>query len=177
MLSRRPADVARDALGSIYLRLPWRLQDRVPQLRVGHARWRVVAVEDLPYPHDLFKCAWRDIHRAAIAAHEAGPDGRQRAFDAFLSEIGDEGVARCPYHEIDWALAADFVCNQFSGGVYDSERIDKAAQAAGLDDKQREGIWEFFKEPVWISGRQLGNGQHRSCAMRASGGARCPIER
>jgi hypothetical protein len=125
----------------------------------------------------LFKCPWRNAHLKAIAAETKSPDGRRRAFEAFLTEIGTAGIAQCPYHELDWAAAADFTCRQFGGRVYDPERLTTAARDAGLGTAAVEGIWEFFSEPVWIDGSRLGNGQHRSCAMRVSGGASCPVER
>jgi hypothetical protein len=177
MVSTRVADIVRDAVGSIYLWLPWRLQRLMPRLRIGRGRWRIVPVADLPYPHDLFKCSWRDLHRAAIAAEADSPGGRRRAFEAFLADVGSTRITRCPYHELNWAVAADFVCDQFNSRVYDRERIITAARAVGVDESAIEGICEFFREPVWISGDGLGNGQHRSCAMRVAGGKSCPIER
>ena len=120
------------------------------------------------------------LARCAPRGDRGGSRQRGRSSErvqAFLAQIGVAGIARCPYHEVDWATAADFVSEQFESRVYDSEQIITAARAVGVEATAIEGIWEFFREPVWINGKSLGNGQHRSCALRVAGGKTCPVER
>ena len=50
------------------------------------------------------------------------------------------------------------------------------AEWESLDDTIAEALVSFFSKPIWINGSELGNGQHRSCAIRLSRVVRCPVE-
>jgi hypothetical protein len=52
------------------------------------------------------------------------------------------------------------------------ERVDTRS----LDPETGWAFWSFFREPIFVSGDRLGNGQHRVCALRLAGVERCPIE-
>jgi hypothetical protein len=46
----------------------------------------------------------------------------------------------------------------------------------GLEDEDLWAAVRFFREPIWVDGKRLGNGQHRVCAMKVSGVRRCLAE-
>jgi hypothetical protein len=54
--------------------------------------------------------------------------------------------------------------------------FDLASKEAGLDKCTAWAALSFFVEPIFIDGHRLGTGQHRVCAMKMAGAARCPIE-
>jgi hypothetical protein len=52
----------------------------------------------------------------------------------------------------------------------------QAARHAGENQDSGEALWSFFREPIFVSGDVLGNGQHRICAMKLARVPRCLIE-
>ena len=57
--------------------------------------------------------------------------------------------------------------------------IDDLALLPELDAATTWAVWSFIEEPIlWNGGDCLRNGQHRICAMKLAGVARCPhVER
>jgi hypothetical protein len=139
--------------------------------------WSIVAVADLPYPHHLFRCEWQDLHKQLVTEEGDDSAGRRRAFERFVTEIGAAGMASCPCHEGDWTEAARVATEIAASGMADFIDAIDARLAAGADAKTMSAVLSLSDEPIWINGDRLGNGQHRSCAMRAAGADTCPVER
>lgn len=143
--------------------------------------WRVVPVVALPFPFHLFRCPFVERHLRALEAvgaqrdDYATPEQCSRAFRLFVTDVAEE-LTTCPYHQRDWNLAAERAIEavrrrQSEGG----SRV--TAETEGLDHETAWAAWEFFAEPIWISGGdRLGNGQHRVCAMKCAGVLEAPIE-
>lgn len=64
--------------------------------------YRIIAVADLPMPHSLFKCKFRERFRQL--RDECG-DG-QLAAVRFYGQLTDSERASCDYHQFDWAAIA-----------------------------------------------------------------------
>jgi hypothetical protein len=147
----------------------------------GYQRfWRLVPVVALPYPFHLFRCRFVDRHLEALAAVGASPDEFPTpaqcasAFSAFVRELSDE-INDCPFHQPDWGLAAERAINATrQDGSDDLAQI--RVDTSELDDETSWAAWSFFEEPIWLSGYRLGNGQHRTCAMKCARVAQAPGE-
>jgi hypothetical protein len=139
--------------------------------------WRAARIADLPYPHLLWKCKWSEVWRSEFqrAGKPDEADGRQRVFDAFAAGLGPAKLRRCPYHRADWIRIARVGVALIEGGEHPTEAALSPALRQ-LRPADAEWLYWLFAEPIFISATQLGNGQHRVCAMRLAGVERCPIE-
>lgn len=168
---------------------PWRMAETGgdADARDDRTRWRVMPVEELPCPHHLFKCDLESEHRAILEAVCGGvdwpsADERRRAFDLFAERFGDR-IPACGYHEPDWHVAAAAAIKvaesgQADGGLFDyADVVEEAAKSNGVDPATEWALWSFFEHPIFLDGPDdLGNGQHRVCAMKIAGVFRCPVE-
>lgn len=136
-------------------------------------RWRIATVAGLPHPH--LKCRWKEQHRAAVESASDDVDGRRRAFERFVSDLGPERIAQCRYHQTDWHRAASLACKLAAADVSDMGEAGDAAIGAGFDARAIEGAASFFAEPMFIDGDRLGSGQRRSCAMRLASVLHWPL--
>ena len=140
--------------------------------------WRVVPVNALPFPFHLWKCPFEQRHLRALETVGADPDDYanpeqcSNAFDIFVADLGAEIVA-CPYHLPNWKLAAERAIEATTRDPHDA--ITKLA-IEDLDNETEWAAWEFFAEPIRLDGNRLGNGQHRTCAMKCAGVLAAPIE-
>ncbi|HEX6204368.1 MAG TPA: hypothetical protein VFZ29_00990 [Solirubrobacterales bacterium] len=140
----------------------------------------LVAVADLPWPHNPSECASKprfdDLaelygsshrHCTAVGAHWS-----------YTLEETDYQV--CPYHQADWKRIADVSVEIFEGLTEDAE-LDVVFEAVDrILGNTAEGAWcrSLFSDPiVWSPGQDsVTNGQHRSCALRASGAPFCVVD-
>ncbi len=173
--------------------LRWRLGLVVSRLRQRHEyqdeRWdpleitpatlTTVRVEDLPVPHHLFKCLHQDRFDEMLGRHRDEPG---RAYSEFLAGLDPEQVARCPYHQADWQKVAALSVAVLAR-VQEGQRRDKALEQISrrfkLTDRDQIELFFLFADPIhWGFGAdQLGNGQHRVCALRMAGAEFCIVER
>jgi hypothetical protein len=127
--------------------------------------WRVVDVNDLPWAHLPFKCRWK---RDVAASH-------CDSFGDFIRSLTPAQIAECEYHVgTDWVIAAHVACELVEAGTTTPD--DFSSAAAGHDACTGWGIVSFRSHPIFLNGDELGNGQHRVCAMKLADVARCPIE-
>jgi hypothetical protein len=136
--------------------------------------WSILSVATLPYPCDLFRCPRRDEYLALTR----DPESQAVLASAFQSFAADGSKSpSCKYHRPDWTKAAEVACSLVElGHAGDMHEFESACKKAALDDCTAWAACSFFDEPISISGHTLGNGQHRVCAMKTQGVARCPIE-
>jgi hypothetical protein len=138
--------------------------------------WLIVQVATLPFPFHLFRCQFEQEHlhalRRAGADPDEGPSPEQcaTAFELFLTDIGS-AVSACPYHEPDWNLATERAVQAVRPDGSHAE-----IKLAGLDEGTQRAAFDLFAEPIFLNGDRLGNGQHRTCAMKSSGVSSVPIE-
>lgn len=138
--------------------------------------WRIVPVDDLPPPSHLFRCPFEQRHLQALTLAGADPDDWEtpeqgaHAFELFVADLGAE-IAECPYHLPDWRLAAERASNAVREDGSHSE-----VDLLGLDVVTQWAAYDLFAEPIFISGDRLGNGQHRTCAMKCARAEVVPIQ-
>lgn len=98
---------------------------------------------------------------------------QQAAVAAVAHGLTPAELAKCKYHATDWVTAAEVAVGVLEG----RETMDEAIERLGDTTREAEGVWSLLsREPVWLDGPQLGNGQHRVCAMKLAGAKRCPVE-
>ena len=128
--------------------------------------WLIALVSDLPWADNPFRCRWKTQFDAAGTSD----------FGEFVRGLTPEELAECPYHDgsTDWVEAARVAVELVEAGGPDP--VDGYVQADTHTVCTPWAIVSFFAEPIFIDGDQLGNGQHRVCAMKLAGVERCPIE-
>jgi hypothetical protein len=136
----------------------------------------VIAVESLPFPFHLFRCPFEGDHLRALAAsgarsgERATPLQLARAFEVFRSDKGVE-LATCPYHTPNWSLAAERAASAVNP---DGSHREPATH--GFDEDTAWAAWSMFFEPIYLDGERLGNGQHRTCALKCANAVAVPVE-
>lgn len=140
----------------------------------------LVAVADLPWPHNPSKCASKQ--RFDDLAELYGSSRRHcTAVGAHWSYSLDEtDYEACPYHQADWRRIADVSVEVFEGLAEDAE-LDVVIEAVDrILGNTAEGAWcrSLFSDPIVWSPEQdsVTDGQHRSCALRASGAPFCVVD-
>ena len=93
--------------------------------------WRVVQVDDLPWPHLPFKCRWAKSFEAAATDD----------FGEFVQALTAEQVAECDYHDAStyWVVAARVAVELVESGRID--RDDPYAAAEEHDHGRRARSW------------------------------------
>jgi hypothetical protein len=137
----------------------------------------IVAVADIPWPHNPAGCSQhaRFDEIRALYPESAYPPTAAGAH-WFLS-LDDADFATCDYHQANWRRIAEVSVDVLRELEPDAG-LDDALEAtnARLDDAT-EARWcvSLFADPlVWYPGQgSVVNGQHRACALRASGASWC----
>lgn len=138
--------------------------------------WRVVAVSSLPFPFHLFRCPFEQRHLRALELVGADPDDWETpeqcasAFALFTADLGTE-TARCPYHLPVWKLAA-----QRAVEAVRPDGSHRAVDISGLDGETQWAAYDLFVEPIFLTSDRLGNGQHRTCALKCADVPEVPIQ-
>ena len=96
---------------------------------------------------------------------------------AFFESLTAADFAACEFHTGDWRAIVRACGDVFGSGAQDDDAaILEAARA--LD--QQSALWfvSLFHDPIaWGRGQEeLANGQHRLCALRATGSWWCPVD-
>ena len=134
----------------------------------------MVAVADLPFAHNPFRCAHAE--RFTEPAADASDAARAHAGAEFFEQLGPADFASCPRHEGDWrriaAAAVEVVRASPPGGPYDAA-LAAAGRTRRLSDPRSwlshrlsrpESLWllSLFDDPIaWRPGAgEVVNGQH-----------------
>ncbi|MFF1872804.1 hypothetical protein [Kitasatospora herbaricolor] len=132
----------------------------------GITALRPVPAAALPWPHFQSKCP--HAHRAAAlaATYPPGTDSQIARADMF-ARLGPDDFAACPYHQGDWPAIANAAFAYINAGN------DQAAAKRALEHlSPQDQAWarSLIGHRIWWDdgNRLLTNGQHRSCALRAS---------
>jgi hypothetical protein len=149
---------------------------RLWEQRMGAGLAHVVPVSTLPFPFHLFRCPFEQRHLRALELVGADQDDWETpeqcagACELFVADLGTD-MAACPYHLPDWKLAAQ--------RAVEAVRLDGShaeVNLQGLNEQTEWAAYDLFAEPIFLTGDRLGNGQHRTCAMKCAGVAAVPIE-
>jgi hypothetical protein len=178
-VQRPPLDATCAQLGGLTHPLVATLPEPEPA-RDLLAALAVVAVAELPFPHNPFRCrhhARFELLAAARSreARETGKVGREWA--ATLTEADFDA---CPRHVGDWLLIART--------SVEALRVGQAAKSLNAclehvirvlgDTPEAEWCVALFADPItWSPGRASAtDGQHRICALRAAGAPQTVVE-
>lgn len=130
----------------------------------------IVPVDELPPPHNPFKCAHHDRFERLAREHpelEELEIGR-----VFAASLTPSDYAACACHRGDWqaiaAAAVDAV--QQYGSTPTRTQLAAVASRFGLAPDDRFRLRTLFgAEAITISSGRFQDGQHRACALRAAG--------
>lgn len=140
---------------------------------------QVVAVADLPWPHNPAKCAHLDRFNAIREFYDKGFDGHVPAGAHFFLSLDADHFAACPYHRHDWVAIAEASVDLLKGLSPGSDRDDVLSGAADLlpAGPDRQELAFLFSDPItWSpSTTSITNGQHRTCALKAAGARWCAV--
>jgi hypothetical protein len=146
------------------------------------AQWepvfRVIRVDDLPWPHNPFKCSYADRFESILDGLDEGDaqsaDLEQVAGHRFLESLTDEQIDACERHQADWrAIADEAVLIVEAGGT--SDDFVAAVGDSPLPESDRAELGWLLLRPIVIEGGDYTDGQHRACAIRFSGAQRVPV--
>lgn len=145
-------------------------------------KFRLLDTSALPGPHDLFKCTFRNRYDALVGERQretrAVTLARHEAVRIWTQQ-GLEPLAACPYHDVDWRLAAEIACATLAEATDNHQDLaDVVIARNDLPPAVRCAAASFFYDPIVLNSRgdEIVNGQHRICAVLAAGAARCVID-
>lgn len=138
--------------------------------------YRVVSVESLPAPADLFRCRYADEFSQAKAAH---PQDSGAAAQQFYENLTVERAAICRYHAMDWVTIANAAVEivERLGACPDKDEIAEALRSSELPAAEQWMLESLFGSDaiaLTSEGRYF-NGQHRGCGLRLSGADRVVV--
>lgn len=138
----------------------------------------IAPVETMPAPHEPFKCAHHDRFRAMRAQNSAADE--VEIGQRFIASLTADDYLACRFHAADWKkiAAAAVTAIRTHGSNPTRRQLDAACAAAGLTSTESGWFSSLFgSESIQLGGGQYLNGQHRGCAIRASGAAEFVVGR
>jgi hypothetical protein len=140
----------------------------------------VVAIGDLPWPHHPGACHWKERFEQLHSLYPAEHNDRPALGAHWYLTLTKADFEACRYHQADWKRIAEVSVDIFQG-LGESAVIDDVLDGvARILGDSPEGKWcaSLFRDPIiWPSGHSsVANGQHRSCALRASGASLCVVD-
>ena len=140
----------------------------------------VIAVADLPWPHNPSGCKWSErFERIAVVYPSSGHPDPAVGAHWFLT-LTDDDLAACRYHRADWHRIAEASVDVFRSLANDATLEDALAAVEAELGGSPEGRWcsSLFLDPIVCrpKDRSVTNGQHRACALRASGAPVCVVD-
>jgi hypothetical protein len=139
----------------------------------------VIAVADLPWPHNPSECKWGERFQELDAFYPSSghPDPAVRAH--WFLTLTDDDLAGCPYHRADWHRIAEVSVDLFRSFAADGTLEDLLAAVEAELGSCPESRWcsSLFLDPIVCSptDSSVTNGQHRACALRAGGAPLCVV--
>jgi len=140
----------------------------------------VVAVADLPWAHNPFKCAHVERFETieGLYVRERWPPPAAGA-QWFLT-LTEEDFKACDRHDADW-LAIAAVSVEIYRGLEAEATMDTVRQRVTArfgDTSDAFHCVTLFRDPItWRPGQtRVGDGQHRTCALKAAGAPFCIAE-
>ena len=144
------------------------------------SRLTVVPVALLPWPHNPSDCA---RHERFDQIKEFYPPAYWTTGTAgahFFLTLTDQDFSACPYHEPDWCRVAEVSIEIFEALPLEAEHDDALAATSGrfTETLEAKALNSLFTDPIIWSPKSgtITNGQHRTCALKASGAPLCVID-
>jgi hypothetical protein len=140
-------------------------------------RMAVVAVADLPWAHNPGSCHWKPRFEKLEALYPPSRHHRPALGAHWYLTLTESDFAACRYHECDWKRVAAVAVEVFKSVAEGAEIDDVFGAITDALRESVEGGWcaSLFADPiVWNPGEaSVINGQHRTCALKASGAPFC----
>ncbi len=137
-------------------------------------RYVVVDVADMPPPKNPFRCVHHKRFQAFVKAYPPRLDDRygREARDAFYATLTAGDYMKCKrYHSGDWrAVCSEAVrIVEALGDLPPMDALDAAIDSANLTKNDLRWLRSIFGDLMGWVDDDWSNGQHRGCAIRASG--------
>jgi hypothetical protein len=148
--------------------------------RVGEMS--VIAVSDIPWPHNPWKCEFADRFQQLAALYPASHDTPPAVGAHWFLTVSRAELASCPYHAADRTRIAAVAVDVVQGLHQQPEATieDPAPAIRTVLGETVEAAWceSLFSDPIDYrpDSSRLTNGQHRACAARASGAPLCVVD-
>ena len=144
-------------------------------------RVAVVAIADLPWAHNPGSCLWKPRFEELEAFYPPSRRHRPALGAHWYLTLSGSDFSACRYHEGDWKQIAAVAVEVFEDAHSDGGGMDDVLDAIGnAFGESIEGSWcaSLFTDPiVWQPGHpSITNGQHRTCALKASGAPFCVVD-
>ncbi|MEU0563165.1 hypothetical protein [Dactylosporangium sp. NPDC006015] len=148
------------------------LQEQPPTVR-----FVVVPVSDLPPPRNPFQCVHHERFWTFMREHRYDHDREapREVREHFYTTLTPNDYAACRYHTADWRRIVDEAVRIVDnlGDQPDEGTIEREINGKSRPEGEKWGLWSLLgSEGLTWSGDDFTNGQHRGCAIRASGAAR-----
>lgn len=141
---------------------------------------RVIAVADLPWPHNPSCCKWSERFEQVEAVYPSSGHPDPAVGAHWFLTLTDDDLAACRYHQADWHRIAEVSVEVFRSLANDATLEDAlaAVEAELGDSPERRWCSSLFLHPIVCrpKDRNVTNGQHRACALRASGAPVCVVD-
>lgn len=139
-------------------------------------RFVLIEPSHLPPPHNPSRCG----HYERFKSLAVGPT-RSDAIVAgtqFQDSLTSDDYRTCEYHQANWGDIVDVCVALLSqlGHEPDLNVVLERLASSSLSEDDRLWAWSLFHDPIVIGGGEYTNGQHRGCALRASGAPLVPVE-
>jgi hypothetical protein len=139
----------------------------------------VIAVADLPFPHNPSECHWKERFEQLRELYPAEDRERQVVGAHWSTTLAPEDLAACRYHAADWRRIADTgveILRGLGGEATIGDALEAVSAMLG-DTPEADWCRSLFADPI-VCHREppgLSDGQHRSCALRMSGAELCVV--
>ena len=144
------------------------------------SRLMVVPVALLPWPHNPSRCPYHARFEQISRSYPPACWTTGAAGAHFFLTLTDEDFSTCLYHMPDWRRVAEVSVEVFEALPLEAERDEAIAAMSGrfTEKLEAEALNSLFTDPIAWSPESstITNGQHRTCALKASGAPLCVID-
>jgi hypothetical protein len=144
------------------------------------SRLTVVPVTLLPWPHNPSRCPHHARFEQIAQLYPPACWTTGAAGAHFFLTLTDRHFRACSYHEPDWREVARVSVEVLEALPLEAERDEAITATSGRfkETLEAEALNSLFTDPiVWSpASGTVTNGQHRTCALKASGAPLCVID-
>jgi hypothetical protein len=156
------------------------LKDDEPEYEPLGSRLTVVPVAALPWPHNPARCPHHPRFEQIGCCYPSRCWNSGVAGAHFFLTLTDSDFGSCEYHEPDWDRVAQASVDILEALPSEAE-LDDALDATSEHFSSKlelRALHSLFSDPIiWTEeGSSITNGQHRTCALKASGAPLCVVE-
>lgn len=140
----------------------------------------IIAIADLPWPHNPCRCKWSERFEQVEAYYPSHGHPDPAVGAHWFLTLSEDDLAACAYHRADWHRIAEVSVSVFRSLTNDAtlEDVLTAIEVALGDSDESQWCSSLFLDPIVCRPKEpsVTNGQHRACALRASGAGVCVVD-